>query len=396
MPRWRRAAAVAGVFQTAQGDLSDRLQTDVWWECAEGACADAGLRLADIDGLVGDGPEGVGIRGGLPGAVLGFDLLGKPLRFHADGSIGAAKGASNLNLAVYAVESGLADVVLMVNAVAGTPQGYGSANRDEAVAAMAMLSGPYEYVYGTTRVSDYAVLAQRHMYEFGTTSAQLAEVAVAQRHGATLHPLSTNGRRGPITIEDVVTSRMVADPLHILDCCAINQGGGAVIVTAADDVRARGRYPAIGLLGYGEGHGHIDPNAEPSLAEFPAATLAANTAFEHAGVSRDDISVAGIGDHFTINVIFGLEAAGFCKPGEGGSFAEGGALGLEGRLPTNTAGGYLSFSHAGMCGIFTLIEVVEQLRGSAGRRQVGNARYGYLNGTGGAEQNNFSAILGEV
>src|SRR6202041_1652438 len=178
MPQ-RRRAAVAGTFQSMQDDLSDRLQTDVWWECAEGACADAGLSLADIDGLVGDGPEGVGIRGGLPGAVLGFDLLGKPLRFHADGSIGAAKGASNLNLAVYAVEAGLADAVLLVNAVAGTPQGYGSANRDEAVAAMAMLSGPYEYVYGTTRGSDYAVLAQRHMHEFGTTSEQLAEVAAS-------------------------------------------------------------------------------------------------------------------------------------------------------------------------------------------------------------------------
>jgi acetyl-CoA acetyltransferase len=396
MPQRRRAAAVAGTFQTIQGDLSHRLQTDVWWECAEGACADAGLRLADIDGLVGDGPEGVGIRGGLPGAVLGFDLLGKPLRFHADGSIGAAKGASNLNLAVYAVESGLADVVIMVNAVAGKPPGYGSANRDEAVAAMAMLSGPYEYIYGTTRVSDYAVLAQRHMYEFGTTSEQLAEVAVAQRHGATMHHLSTYGHRGPITIEDVVTSRLVADPLHLLDCCAINQGGGAVIVVSADDVRALGRHPAIGLLGYGEGHGHVDPNAEPSLAEFPAATLAANTAFEQAGVSRDNISVAGIGDHFTINVIFGLEAGGFGKPGEGGPFVEGGALTVGGRLPTNTAGGYLSFSHAGMCGIFTLVEVLAQLRGTAGDRQVPNARYGYLNGTGGAEQNNFSAILGEV
>ncbi len=114
------------------------------------------------------------------------------------------------------------------------------------------------------------------------------------------------------------------------------------------------------------------------------------------GVSRDDIDVAGIGDHFTVNVLFGIESAGFCKVGEGGEFVRDGALKIGGRLPTNTAGGFLSFSHAGLCGVFTLIEVIEQLRGEAGPRQVENATYGYLNGVGGAMQNNFSAILGKV
>ncbi len=129
---------------------------------------------------------------------------------------------------------------------------------------------------------------------------------------------------------------------------------------------------------------------------FPAAEIAANTAFGQSGVSRDKIDVAGFADHFTINVLFGIEAAGFCKVGEGGSFVEKGALKIGGRLPTNTSGGFLSFSHAGMCGLFTLIEVVEQLRGSAGARQVAEAKYGYLSGVGGAMQNNFSDILGEV
>jgi acetyl-CoA acetyltransferase len=391
-----REAAIAGVYQTKQGDLSDRTQPDVWWECARGACDDAGLALGDMDGLIGPGPNGTGIRGGLPAAGLGFDLLGKPMRFHADASIGAAKSAAGLNLAAYAVAHRLAEAVVIDTAVAGPAEGYESADRDAAIAAMAMLSGPYEYVYGTTRVSDYAVLAMRHAHEFGTTPEQLAEIAVAQRHGATLHPLSVNGHRGEITIDDVLASRMVADPLHLLDCCAINQGGGAIVVTSAENVRAAGRHKAVGLLGYGEGHGHIDPNAEPSLAEWPAAAVAAKTAFELAGLSPDDIDVAGIGDHFTVNVLFGLESAGFCKVGEGGSFVEDGALRIGGRLPTNTAGGFLSFSHAGMCGLFTLIELVEQLRGAAGDRQVDDARYGYLNGTGGAMQNNFSAILGEV
>lgn len=391
-----REAAIAGVHQTKQGDLSGRTQSDVWFECAAGACEDAGLRLQDIDGLIMDGPEGVGIRSLLPAAALGYDLLGKPMRFHATSSIGASAAAAGVNLAMYAVSAGLADAVLINNAVAGRPEGFASANRDEAVAAMAKLGGPYEYVYGTTRVSDYAVLARRHMYEYGTTSEQLAEVAVAQRHGATLHPLSFNGHRGEITVDDVVGSRMIADPLHLLDCCAINQGGGAVVVTAADVVRANKRHKPIGLLGYGEGHSHIDANAAPSLAFFEAAQLAADTAFTHAGVQRGEIDVAGLADHFTINVLFGIEAAGFCKPGESGQFVENGALKIGGRLPTNTAGGFLSFSHAGACGIFTLIEVVEQLRGTAGARQVSNAELGYLSGSGGAMQNNFSAILGEV
>jgi acetyl-CoA acetyltransferase len=396
MVRKLREAAIAGIYQTKQGDLSERTQADVWFECAQGACDDAGIGLGEIDGLIMDGPTGVGIRSMLPAAALGYDLLGKPMRFHASNSVGASAAASGVNLAVYAVSAGLAEAVVIVNAVAGRPEGFSSANRDEAIAAMAKLSGPYEYVYGTTRVSDYAVLARRHMYEYGTTSEQLAEVAVAQRYGATLHPLSFNGHRGEITVDDVVSSRMIADPLHLLDCCAINQGGGAVVVTAADTVRDDRKHKPIGLLGYGEGHSHIDPNSAPSLAFFEAAQLAADTAFAQAGVSRDDIDVAGLGDHFTINVLFGIEAAGFCKPGEGGPFVENGALTIGGRLPTNTAGGFLSFSHAGACGIFTLIEVIEQLRGNAGARQIADAKLGYLSGSGGAMQNNFSAILGEV
>jgi acetyl-CoA acetyltransferase len=388
--------AVAGVYQTKQGDLSDRVQAEVWFECAKGACEDAGISLGDIDGLVQDAPQGAGIRSKLPGAALGYDLLGKPIRFHASSSIGAACTASGLDLAVHAVSTGLAEAVLISNAVAGRPEGSANINRDVAIAAMAMNAGPYEYVYGTTRVSDYAVLAMRHMHEFGTTPEQLAEVAVAQRYAATLHPLSVNGHRGELTIDDVINSRMIADPLHLLDCCAINQGGGAVVVTTAGAVRANGRHKPIGLLGYGEGHSHVDPNSAPSLSVFPAAQIAANTAFTQAGVSRDQIDVAGFADHFTVNVLFGLESAGFCKIGEGGAFVEKGALKIGGRLPTNTSGGFLSFSHAGMCGVFTLIEMVEQLRGSAGSRQVRGAKYGYLSGVGGAMQNNFSAILGEV
>jgi acetyl-CoA acetyltransferase len=387
--------AVAGVYQTKQGDLSDSNQPDVWWETVRGACEDAGLSIGDIDGLVAEGPQGVGLREQMPAPGVA-EQLGHPVRFHARNTVGAGSTAAGLNLAAYAVAQGLAEVVVIANAVAGRAAGYASANRDEAVAAMAKLSGPYEYVYGTTRVSDYATLAMRHMYEYGTTSEQLAEIAVAQRHGATLHPLSVNGHRGELTVEDVVNSRMVADPLHLFDCCSINQGGGAVIVTSAANAASIGRHAPVVLLGYGEGHSHIDPNAVEKLTEFPAARSAADTAFGMAGVSRDEIDVAGIGDHFTIGVLLGLEDAGFCAKGEGGSFVEKGGTAIGGRLPTNTSGGFLSFSHAGLCGVFTLIELVEQLRNEAGARQVENARLGFLNGVGGAQQAHSAAILGRA
>jgi acetyl-CoA acetyltransferase len=385
-------AAIAGLYQSRQGDLSDTTQLDLWWECAKGACDDAGLGLGDIDGLIGAGPPGVGLRaGGTPAGLA--DVVGHPIRFHGTSSVGAAASAAGLNLAVHAVSSGMARAVLIVNAVAGHGEGYTSLDRDEAVATMAKLSGPYEYPFGTTRVSDYAIVAMRHMHEYGTTSEQLAEVAVAQRRAATMHPLSVYGDRGQITIEDVVTSRLIAEPLHLLDCCAINQGGGAIVVSRASDISALGRHVPVKLIGYSEGFGHIDPNSVPSLTTFPAATQAADTAFGMAGITREDVDVASISDHFTIAVPLVLEDAGFCAKGEGGPFCEGGTLGIGGTLPTNTSGGFLSFSHAGSCGLFSLIEVVEQLRGEAGDRQVGGARLGYVHGLGGAFQMHFAAVL---
>jgi acetyl-CoA acetyltransferase len=390
-----KPVAVAGVALSRQGDLGDVPQPYLWWEIVEQACADAGLSLDDVDGVVGAGPAGVGLRDHMPGAGIA-EQLGRPLHFHARSETGAGSTLSGMNLAAHALSSGQADVVVIATAASGREGGYASADRQASIAHMAKLSGPYEYVYGTTRVSDYAVYAMRHAYEFGTTPEQLAEVAVAQRHAATLHPLSVNGWRGEITIEDVVNSPMIADPLHLLDCCVVNQGAGAMVMTRVADAESRRRHQPVVLLGYGEGHSHIDPNSLPSLVESPASMHAAATAFRTAGVTPDDVDVAGISDHFTIGVLLGLEDSGFCKRGEGGSFVEGGGTGLGGRLPTNTSGGHLSFSHAGLCGVFTVIEVVEQLRGEAGGRQVAEATVGFVTGVGGAQQAASAAVLGRA
>ena len=256
MPMTRRVSmsepvAIAGLAQSRQGDHSDVPQAYLWWDIVEQACADAGLTLDDIDAVVGEGPAGIGLRGHMPGAGIA-EQLGRPLRFHARSETGAASTLSGMSLAAHAISTGLAEVAVIATAAAGREGGYASADRQAAIAHMAKLSGPYEYPYGTTRVSDYAVYAMRHAYEHGTTSAQLAEVAVAQRHAATLHPLSINGWRGEITVDDVLGSPLIADPLHLLDCCVVNQGAGAIVMTRADDARAAGHHQPVLLLGYGE------------------------------------------------------------------------------------------------------------------------------------------------
>ena len=147
------------------------------------------------------------------------------------------------------------------------------------------------------------------------------------------------------------------------------------------------------LLGWGEGQSYLDPCSAPSLASFEGGRLAADTAFGIAGVTRDEIDVAGISDHSTINVIVELEASGFCAKGEGGRFVEGQATRIGGRLPVNTDGGFLSASHAGSCGVFTVIELVRQLRGEAGPRQVQGASLAYAHGVGGVSQVQYGAVL---
>jgi acetyl-CoA acetyltransferase len=385
-------AAIAGVYVSEQGDLAARSQPDLYWECVQGALADGGLTLADVDGLIGPAPEGFGVRHALPGAAVA-DVLGHPLRFHAATGVGAASQAAGVGLAALAVAHGLADVVVVPTAAAGASTGYTAADRNAAVEHMAKLGSPFEAVLGTTRVADFAMVARRHMHEYGTTSEQLAAVAVAQRHSATLHPRAVMGPKGDISVEQVLASRMMAAPLHLLDCCIVNQGGGCVVVTSRERVAAAGLHPPVVLLGWGEGHGYLDPNSAPSLTSF-SGRVAAETAFRAAGVTHDDVDVAGISDHFTISVITELEDAGFCAKGEGGPFVADGALALGGRLPTNTHGGYLSGTHAASCALFTLIELVVQLRGEAGPRQVSGAAVAFACGVGGVSQAHYAAVLG--
>jgi len=208
--------------------------------------------------------------------------------------------------------------------------------------------------------------AQRHMYQYGTTSEQLAEIAVATRKWAAMNPLAV--MRDPITIDDVLNSPIVSSPLHMMDCCLVTDAGGAVIVTSPERARSL-KKPPIWVLGCGESHNQASIGSMPDLTTT-SAKQSGETAFRMAGLTPKDIDVAELYDSFTITVLLELEDLGFCKKGEGGSFVEGQRTAPGGSFPLNTNGGGLSFTHPGMYGIFLLIEATRQLRDEFGDRQV--------------------------
>jgi len=221
-------------------------------------------------------------------------------------------------------------------------------------------------------------VAQRHMYEFGTTAEQLAEIAVTIRRHASLNPVAKF--RDPITVEDVLVSRIVSSPLHLLDCCIITDGGGAVVVTSAARARDLQKAPVY-VLGGSEACCHTSMGNR-DLTDM-AAKQSGPRAMAMAGVTHDDIDMCMIYDSFTITVLETLENLGFCRKGEGGAFVQHGRIGLGGALPINTDGGGLSSNHPGMRGIFLVIEATKQLRGECGPRQVTDCEIALCHGTGG-------------
>jgi acetyl-CoA C-acetyltransferase len=236
-------------------------------------------------------------------------------------------------------------------------------------------------VYGTSTLGMYALAAQRHMYEFGTTSEQLAWVKVAASEHAQYNPHAL--LRKPVTVEDVLGSPMLSDPLHRLDCCVVTDGGGAVIVASAEVARQVNR-PRVKIMGHGEAPKHLD-NGRIDLT-YTGARWSGPRAFSEAGVSPGDIDYASIYDSFTITVVETLEDLGFCDKGKGGEFvADGGLRARGGRLPVNTDGGGLCNNHPGMGGMMKVLEGVRQVRGEAHPEvQVADCELALVHGTGGS------------
>ena len=364
-------AAIVGVNEHPTRFAPDKTEFQIMAESAFAALNEAGLKLSDVDGLFA-----ASMTMGAMGVVELAEYLNLKPNYIDGTNIGGSSFVSHVSHAAAAIGAGMCDVALILygSTAASNSMAIGTGGRHGSRSVGESFVAPY----GMTTVGSYAMYAQRHMDRYGTTSEQLAEIAVATRHHASLNPNAK--MRTPITTDDVLSSRVISSPLHLLDCCIISDGGGAIVVTSLERARDLATEPVL-VLGSGEAVSHQEIGS-PDLLTI-AAKQSGDRAFAMAGVTRDDIDMAMIYDSFTITVLATLENLGFCKPGEGGDFVSGGRIALGGELPINTDGGGLSSNHPGMRGIFLVVEAVRQLRGEAGARQVDNTKLALVHGTGG-------------
>jgi acetyl-CoA acetyltransferase len=379
-----RRARLTGVGTTRFGELAGSSPMSLHSEAARAALTDAGLGLTDVDGILCAYSL---VEPHLMQSSVVAEYLGIHPAYSAALQLGGATGCAAVMHAAMLVEAGRCRHVLVVmgdNRVTGM-------SRDGAVAALAHVGHPqFEVPYGPTIPAFYGLVASRYMHEHGATPEHLAHIAVTMRAYAALHP-DAHMRR-PITVADVLASRIIATPLRLLDCCLVSDGGAAVLVSAPDAATATAK-PGVALLGAGQGHTHEHLSQAPSLTDFGCHD-AARRAFAEAGVAPGAVAVAEIYDSFTITLLIELESMGFFARGEAGPAIAAGALAPGGRLPTNTHGGLLSFGHSGAAGGLThVVEAVRQLRGEAGPRQVAGAELAFVHGDGGILSAHCSLVL---
>jgi acetyl-CoA acetyltransferase len=353
-------------------------------EAARNALEDAGIALSEVEGIFS-----AGAAGWSPTLQIA-EYLGIQPKYTDSTSVGGSSFVIDVEHAAAAIHAGLINVALITHGESGASGGRRGGSARPALDVQhpsAQFEMPYHVGGAPTH---YAMACMRHMHQYGTTHEQLAEVAVATRKWAMLNPKAM--MRDPITIDDVLSSRWIAYPFHLLDCCLVTDAGGAVVITSAE--RARDcKKPPVWVLGSGEATTHQTIMNMPDLTTTPAS-ISGPRAFAMAGVRHEDIDVVEVYDSFTYTALVTLEALGFCKPGEGGAFVSGQRTAPDGDFPMNTNGGGLSYTHPGMYGMFLLIEATRQLRGECGERQVPNARLACVNGTGGTLSSTGTLILG--
>jgi acetyl-CoA acetyltransferase len=379
----RGSAAIAGVATFGCGETPGFTDMELLARSARAAVADAGLKMSDIDGLC------TASASAAMWAMPVVEYLGLNPRYIDGTMLGGSSFIAHLLPAMQAIQSGQCSAVLVC---------YGSAQRSSALgrreigAARRHLDPqPYEHPYEPAMpVGAYALAASRHMHEFGTTREQLADVAVAARAWAQLNPEAF--MRGPLTREDVLTSRMISDPLSVRDCCLVTDGGGAYVLVSAERAKDLPKKPVY-VLGNATAVWNRQISSMHDLT-VTSASQSGREAFAMAGLAPKDMDVVELYDAFTINTILFLEDLGFCAKGEGGRFVADGALAPGGKLAVNTNGGGLSCVHPGMYGIFALIEAVRQLRGDCGERQIKGAKTALAHGNGGMLSSQATAILG--
>lgn len=372
--------AIVGVAESDQiGRVPDKPAIMLHAEAARSALAEAGLTKDDVDGL---------FTAGVSTLELG-EYLGIEPKVTDNTSVGGSSFVIHIAHAATAIATGRCEVALVTHGESGrsrvgmTPYPSGAQ----------LLRGQFEAPWGLPQpVGAYALACSRHMYEFGTTKEQLAEIAVATRKWAQLNPKAM--MQDPITIQDVLDSRPISWPFNLLDCCLVTDAGGAYVMTSVERARTLKQKPIV-VLGVGEGHDHAMISQMPSYTSF-AARHSGRRAFEMAGVTNADIDIAMIYDSFTYTVLLSLEELGFCGKGEGGAFVSNQRTAPGGEFPMNTNGGGLSYTHSGMYGMFAIIEAVRQLRHDyqdQGIRQVQDAKLGIVHGTGGVLSSAGTAIL---
>ena len=368
-------AYIAGAYEHPTRKATDKSLGQLHAECAKFALADAGLTKDDVDGYfcAGDAP-------GL-GALSMADYMGLKLRHIDTTETGGSSYVIHVAHAAAAIAAGKCSVALIT--LAGRPRAEGMATgtapRNYGASAPDVA---FEFPYGATVVNMYAMCAMRHMHEYGTTSEQLAWIKVAASHHAQHNPDAM--LRDVVTVEDVVNSPMIADPLHRLDCCVISDGGGALVVVAPEIAKSLNR-PLIKMRGGGEALKH-QMGGKVDLT-YSAAVESGPAAFADAGLTPADIKYVSIYDSFTITVLMQLEDLGFAEKGQGGRLvADGNLIAGTGKLPFNTDGGGLCNNHPGNRGGMTkVIEAVRQLRGEAHPAvQVANCDLALAHGTGGS------------
>lgn len=371
----RDKCAIVGLGYTAQGKVPGRSGMSLCFEATRNALADGGLDVQDIDGIIVQ-PWPTDPR------VSAFSLaeeLGINLRFGADQQLHGASACAIIQHAAMAVDAGLCSYCLCA---------FADTSRSSPQGVVYQAGTGTNAVYGMFGVAaSYAMIAHRYMHEYGITSRQFGAVAVTFRKHASLNPIAQ--MREPITIEDHQNSRWIVEPLHLLDCCLISDGGRALIVTSAE--RARNlKQPPVYIIGMGQGH-PLDNILKRQTLTVTGAVESGKTAFAMAGITPNDIDICAIYDSFSFVVPMQLEDLGFCQKGEGGAFVEEGRIALGGELPTNTSGGLLSEVY--IQGWVGPHEAVRQLRGDCGERQVPDAEIALVTSSGGVISTHTTLIL---
>jgi acetyl-CoA acetyltransferase len=385
MESLKNKVAIVGVGDTEVGVVRGMSATQLYVQAARRALDDAGITKNDIDGLI------TCVSWAEP-YLYHAEMIAEYMQIFPRYCITAPSGGGTtlaiMHHAASAIVTGMCDTVLITMA----DSQVSGLSRAKAIEAMAGAGHPqFERPYGAPIPGFYALVARAHQHAYGTTDEQRAAVAVACRKHASMNPAAQ--MRDPITVEDVLKSRLIADPLHLLDCSLVSDGGGAIIMTSAERARDFKNKPVY-LLGVGEGHSHEHISQAHSFTAS-AAKDAGERAYAMAGLGPKDIDVAELYDCFTPVVIIELEDLGFCPKGEGGRFVEGGRIQLGGELPVNTHGGLLSHCHPGHPGsIFSVTEAVRQLRGECGPRQVRDAKIALVHAQGGILSTHCTGIFG--